>query len=55
MTERISQNILSLPMFPELTDEQVDYVVEKIRAYCQTHDIKKAELAVPPNQVPNLR
>lgn len=29
-TERLAKRILSLPMFPELRDEQIDYVVEQI-------------------------
>ena len=31
VAEKISQKILPLPMYPELSDEQVDYVIEKIR------------------------
>ncbi len=30
VTEKISSRILSLPMFPEITDAQIDYVVEKL-------------------------
>ena len=30
---KASREIISLPMFPELTDEQADYVVGKIRAF----------------------
>ena len=33
VTERIAGSILSLPMFPELTDTQVDRVAEAIRAF----------------------
>ena len=32
VTERLSQRCLSLPMFPELTDAQIDLVVEALRA-----------------------
>jgi dTDP-4-amino-4,6-dideoxygalactose transaminase len=32
-TEDISREVLSLPMYPELDDEQVDYVIEVIRQY----------------------
>jgi dTDP-4-amino-4,6-dideoxygalactose transaminase len=30
---KASREVISLPMFPELTDEQADYVVGKIRAF----------------------
>lgn len=33
VTELITKRILSLPMFPELTDEQVDYVIQEVRNY----------------------
>lgn len=33
VSEAISKQILPLPMYPELTDEQVDYVVGQIRAF----------------------
>ena len=32
-TEQISNEVLSLPMYPELSDEQVDYVAEAIRSF----------------------
>jgi dTDP-4-amino-4,6-dideoxygalactose transaminase len=32
-TEHIVKRILSLPMFPELTDEQVDEVIEGIKDF----------------------
>ncbi len=32
-TERVSERILPLPMYPELTNEQVDRVIEEIRAF----------------------
>ena len=32
-TERLAQQVLSLPMYPELSDSDVDYVVEVIRAW----------------------
>ncbi|MBV9174410.1 MAG: DegT/DnrJ/EryC1/StrS family aminotransferase [Chloroflexi bacterium] len=31
-TERLAQRVLSLPMYPELSDADVDYIVEVIRA-----------------------
>lgn len=33
VAENVSQRILPLPMYPELTDAQVDYVLEVIRAF----------------------
>lgn len=33
VSEKISKQILPLPMYPELTDEQVDYVIETIRSF----------------------
>jgi len=33
VAERVMKEILSLPMFPELTNEQMDYVAERIRAF----------------------
>jgi dTDP-4-amino-4,6-dideoxygalactose transaminase len=33
MTELISKEVLSLPMYPELTDEQVDYVINCIKKF----------------------
>ena len=32
MAEALAPRILSLPMFPGLTDEQIDYVVERLAA-----------------------
>ena len=34
VTERLAKRILSLPMFPELTDEQIDQVINGIRDFC---------------------
>ena len=33
VAERLADEILSLPMYPELTDEQIDYVCEKIKDF----------------------
>ncbi|MBY0359310.1 MAG: DegT/DnrJ/EryC1/StrS family aminotransferase [Candidatus Obscuribacterales bacterium] len=33
VTEEMTQRILSLPMYPELTDAQVDYVIEQVRNF----------------------
>ena len=32
-SERIAEAGLSLPMFPEMTDEQINYVVGKIKEF----------------------
>ena len=32
-TEQISNEVLSLPMYPELSDEQVEFVIEAIRKF----------------------
>lgn len=42
VTERQAETILSLPVYPELTDEQVDYVAETIREFCSKKDQVKA-------------
>jgi dTDP-4-amino-4,6-dideoxygalactose transaminase len=33
LTERYAREIVSLPMFPELTDEQIQYVVSEIKEF----------------------
>jgi dTDP-4-amino-4,6-dideoxygalactose transaminase len=33
MTERISAEVISLPMYPELTDEEVQFVIEAIKKF----------------------
>jgi len=35
VTEKISQKVISLPMYPELTDEQIQYVINCIRNFYQ--------------------
>jgi|HubBroStandDraft_6_1064221.scaffolds.fasta_scaffold141308_3 dTDP-4-amino-4,6-dideoxygalactose transaminase len=37
ITEGIAQEIVSLPMFPELTDQQIDYVAETVEEFCNEH------------------
>ena len=36
ITEKIAREILSLPMFPQLTEEQILYVSEKINQFLET-------------------
>lgn len=33
MAERLARELLSLPMYPELTEEQIAYVCSGIRAF----------------------
>lgn len=33
VTERVAKEVLSLPMYPELTDEQVGYVADAVKAF----------------------
>ena len=35
VTEKIQKEIFSLPMFPSLTDEKLDYVIQNIKAICR--------------------
>jgi len=37
IAEKCCQEILSLPMFPEMTDEQIQYVCSSIKSYFVTH------------------
>jgi dTDP-4-amino-4,6-dideoxygalactose transaminase len=34
ITEKVASEILSLPMFPQLTEQQIQYVSEKIKGFC---------------------
>ncbi len=49
VTERLAKRILSLPMFPQLTDEQIDEVIKGIRDFCAetstTSNVSKFEKA----------
>ncbi len=38
ITERYADEILSLPMFPELTDEMIEYVVHSIKEFSSMHN-----------------
>ena len=33
IAETVSKTILPLPIYPELTDDQVDYVIETVRQF----------------------
>lgn len=45
-TERVVGRILSLPMHPELTDEQVDRVIDRIQSFFQKRGARVAQPAV---------
>jgi dTDP-4-amino-4,6-dideoxygalactose transaminase len=36
-TERLASEVLSLPLYPELAESDVDYVAEQVRAFTSTH------------------
>lgn len=46
VSERAASRILSLPMFPELTIAQIDYVVESIAQFAQESDHELAPAAI---------
>jgi dTDP-4-amino-4,6-dideoxygalactose transaminase len=33
VSEKISREVLSLPIFPEMEDWQINYVIEKVREF----------------------
>jgi dTDP-4-amino-4,6-dideoxygalactose transaminase len=39
VAERLAGEIVSLPMFPELTAEQIEYTIASIHEFCRTHDL----------------
>lgn len=48
-TEYVTKRIVSLPMFPQLTDEQVDYVIESVKAFYETRTVEKNKMESPLN------
>ncbi|MBN1104931.1 MAG: DegT/DnrJ/EryC1/StrS family aminotransferase [Deltaproteobacteria bacterium] len=40
VTESVARRLLSLPMFPELTREQVEYVVESVKEFVSHHPLR---------------
>lgn len=47
VTEQLADSILSLPMFPELTEEQIKYVTDNVRSYFDKNsknDVREKEL-----------
>ncbi|PWT94524.1 MAG: hypothetical protein C5B53_12885, partial [Candidatus Melainabacteria bacterium] len=51
VTERVASRILSLPMFPELTEEQIDYVIDCIKEFPGRPATIKQEEAIDPVSV----
>jgi hypothetical protein len=47
VTEGVAQRILSLPLFPELKDAQVDFVVEAINEFFKANQSDQKELVTP--------
>lgn len=43
VTEQLADSILSLPMFPELTEEQIEYIAENIKSYFGRKEKKREE------------
>jgi len=37
VTEKVASEVLSLPMYPELTDEQLDRVTTSVREFMKGH------------------
>jgi dTDP-4-amino-4,6-dideoxygalactose transaminase len=37
ITERLANEVLSLPLYPELAEDDVDYVAEQVRAFVSAH------------------
>ena len=33
VTEKISQEILSIPVYPELEDKEIDYIIDRIKKF----------------------
>jgi dTDP-4-amino-4,6-dideoxygalactose transaminase len=40
-TEKATKRIVSLPMYPELTDDEIDYVIESIKSYFRNRSDKQ--------------
>ncbi len=46
-TERAADRILSLPMFPELTEEQIEHVIKSVRAFFDIKQSSFVNVATP--------
>ncbi len=46
MTEHISREVLSLPMYPELSDEEVSHVIAAIREFYSKESPKAIALPI---------
>jgi dTDP-4-amino-4,6-dideoxygalactose transaminase len=40
VTEKLAEEILSLPMFPELSSAQIEYTAEAVREVCKGHNVR---------------
>jgi dTDP-4-amino-4,6-dideoxygalactose transaminase len=40
VTEKLAGEILSLPMFPELSSAQIEYTMETVRDVCKGRDVR---------------
>jgi dTDP-4-amino-4,6-dideoxygalactose transaminase len=47
ITEKVAKEIISLPMFPDLTKEQIEYVAEKIKHFCSQSALSQTSTAPP--------
>ena len=41
LSEKMSEEVLTLPMYPEITREEIEYVVENIKNYFKQHEDQK--------------
>ncbi len=48
-TEYVCKRIVSLPMFPELTDEQVDYVIESVKDFFSSRTFAQPKMESNPH------
>jgi len=48
-TENVTKRIVSLPMYPELTNDEVDYVIESVKAFCRSRSLEKQTMESPLN------
>jgi dTDP-4-amino-4,6-dideoxygalactose transaminase len=55
ITERITKEIISLPMYPELTEEEVNYICECIRDFTQSHNDLNANITYREKRVSGVK
>jgi dTDP-4-amino-4,6-dideoxygalactose transaminase len=54
-TERITREIISLPMYPELTEEEVSYVCECVREFSQSSSVSNADVTYQTERVSRVK